>query len=215
MKKLFVCLIVLSVSMLAAQDMRTLDKGLLFGFSGLSNLGLASYTGGSAYSGIGAKIFMKSGNAAVRPMLVFGTSKEESVSSVQDYVGPVESSTTYGILVDYIKHLNKNNITPFVGAGAGYVSRKQKEESGHMKSSEPDIQEHSATGFQVRGIIGVEIFVKKNFSLSGEYHLGYGKQSTENKSKSGSATEWSKSESKASGINLGSSGFLTVAIYLN
>jgi hypothetical protein len=32
MKKVFVCLLVLSVSMLAAQDMRTLDKGLLFGF---------------------------------------------------------------------------------------------------------------------------------------------------------------------------------------
>lgn len=214
MKKiLVVAMLVLAVAV-GAQDLRTNNKAILFTFSGLSSLGVVNYDAGPA-AGIGAKIFNAAGTMAFRPCILFGMSSSEDDPDVEDYVGEKESTTSIGIVVDVIKHLNKNNITPFIGAGAGFVKISGSTESGHMEDDDPNETKSSTSGFTVRGICGVEWFVKKNISLSGEYRLAFTKGSQENKAKGGGADEWSKMSTSSTNIGIGSSGLFTLAIYLN
>lgn len=213
MKKiLVVAMLVLAVAV-GAQDLRTNNQAILFTFSGLSNLGVTNYNAGPA-AGVGAKIFNAAGTMAYRPCVVFGMSSTEDDPDIEDYVGEKESTSTFGILVDVIKHVNKNNITPYYGAGVGFVKQSESDESGHMEDDDPDETKSSTSGFSIRGILGVEWFVKKNISFSGEYRVSFTKGSQENKSKMGGADDWNKSSTSQTNIGIGSSGLFTIAIYL-
>lgn len=211
-KVLVVAMLVLAVAV-GAQDLRTMDKAILFTFSGLSNLGVTNYNAGPA-TGVGAKIFNAAGTMAYRPCILFGMSSTEEDPDIDDYVGEKESATSFGVMFDVIKHLNKNAITPYIGGGAGFMKMSQSTESGHMEDDDPDETKRSISGLTLRGILGVEWFVKKNISLSGEYRLAFTKGSQENKSKFGGADDWNKSSASETEIGIGSSGLFTLAIYL-
>ncbi len=213
MKKiLVVAMLVLAVAV-GAQDLRTNNRAILFTFGGLADLGLYNYNAGPA-TGIGAKIFNAAGTMAYRPCLLFGMSSSEQDPDIDDYVGEKESASSFGVMFDVIKHLNKNNITPYVGGGAGFLKQSESTESGHMEDDDPNETKSSISGLTLRGILGVEWFVKKNISLAGEYRLSFTKGSQENKAKGGGADEWDKMSASSTNIGIGSSGLFTIAIYL-
>lgn len=213
MKRILVAAMLVLAVAVGAQDLRTNNKAILFTFGGLSDLGLYNYNAGPA-AGIGAKIFNAAGTMAYRPCLLFSMSSTEQDPDVEDYVGEKESASSFGVMFDVIKHLNKNNITPYFGAGAGFMKQSESTESGHMEDDDPNETESSISGFTVRGILGVEWFVKKNISFSGEYRLAFTKGSQENKAKTGGDDEWNKMSASSTAMGIGSSGLFTIAIYL-
>jgi opacity protein-like surface antigen len=210
-----VCVLLLLVAVVASgQEMRTNNQGVLFSFSGLADLGLGSYQSGAGMVGIGAKLFNAAGDKAIRPMVVFNTGSQKSVPDAEDYVGEKQSHTSFGILVDGIKHMNKAAITPYIGVGVGYGKSSEKTESGHSEGDDPNVTENSTSGFSVRAILGVEVFIKKNISLSGEYRLAYGSSTATTKLTQAGADESSESKVEQSSLGIGASGLLTLAIYL-
>jgi hypothetical protein len=215
MKKIILVVLLVAAIGAGAEEMRTNNHAILFSFSGLSDLGLGSYTGGTGYAGIGAKCFNKSGDMALRPMAVFNIGSQKEESPIADYIGEKKSNYSIGILVDGIKHLVKSNISPYIGAGLGYIKTKAKTESGYVKGGKPDITENSTSGLLIRGLLGVEIFIKKNISLSGEYQLSYMSGTQSSKYKSASDTKWSESKTTMSNLEVSAVGRLTLAIYLH
>jgi opacity protein-like surface antigen len=215
MKRLIAAVLIVAAVAVSAQDMRTNNRGILFTFNGLSDLGLGGYSAQSGSAGIGAKMFNKAGNMAIRPMLVFSTGSQKDVPADEDFVGEKTSSTAYGILVDGIKHLNKAAISPFIGVGAGFGKSSDKTESAHADADDPNVTENSTTAFTVRGLLGVEVFIKKNISLSGEYRLSYGTSTTTASYTPAGADDTTESKVKHSNLGISAAGVLTLAIYVN
>jgi opacity protein-like surface antigen len=215
MKKIMVIGLMLLAVTVGAQDLRTNNRAILFTFGGLADLGVGNYDAGPA-TGFGAKVFNAAGTMAFRPMVMFGMSSTETDPNVEDVVAGKEGTTSFGVMIDVIKHLNKSNITPYIGAGAGYMKIKATTESAYLKGGDPDKTEATLSGMTARGILGVEWFIKKNVSLSGEYRLSFMKGTGESKGLTGGEDEWDKGNTiSETDIGIGSSGLLTIAIYVN
>jgi opacity protein-like surface antigen len=198
-----------------AEEWRSNNTGVLFSFSGLDNLGVNAYQAGSNMTGLGVKMFNAAGNKALRPMVVFNTSSTTHEPSMPNWVGQKTSSTSFGLLVDGIQHLVKASISPFIGVGVGFGTSSSKTESDHSTTGKPDVTEESSTGFGIRAILGVEVFIKKNISLSGEYRLGYTHTSTTSSFQAAGSTTKTESKVKETTIGIGASGLLTLSIYVN
>ena len=96
-----------------------------------------------------------------------------------------------------------------------------------MQGSGYSIVEEKASQFFVRGIFGLEIFIKKNISLSGEYLLPYTKTTetvtSESQSSDGSSTasiqslsaDKSEATTKSSSFGFSAAAHLTLSIYFN
>jgi hypothetical protein len=215
MKKIFFAILILLAVRVSAQDLRTNNHAILFSFSGLSDLGLNSYNGGTNYAGIGAKLVNQSGEMALRPAFVFSGGSTLDEAEAVNFIGEKRSNFTVGILVDVIKHLNKNNILPFIGVGMGFVTSKQKTEPAHAENQKADNTETNVSGFLIRGILGAEVFIKKNISLSWEYQLSYMKGTNTNKYTNGTGGLTVVSKNKTFNFGLEAVGRLTLAVYLN
>ena len=219
MKKALVilCVLCLCLATVQAQQPRDYDRGIIFTFSGLSSLGASSYKLGSANNenvyGIGFKKYLSSGDVAIRPGLVFYHESENTDSETENYTGAKNSSTAFGFTVDYLKELNQEKITPFIGGGLGYIKKSSKNETGHYENDDPIISEESASAFLLRGIIGVEVYLRKNISLSGEYQLRFVKGSRQPKTTSGRETTKGDTD-KMTEIGVGAIGNLNLTIYL-
>lgn len=220
MKKALVilCLLGLALPSVQAQSMRDYDRGIIFSFSGLSWLGADSYLLGSAGDesayGIGGKKYLSSGKEAIRLGIAFSRSTtEDDDPDFEDYVGYKITDSGFGFTVDYLKDLNQGRITPFMGAGLGYVKKSSKEEYGHSENSDYGIHEESESGFLLRGIIGVEVYLRKNISLSGEYQASFFKGSSKQKDKFGEDTI-DEEKYNLTEMGIGSSGILNLTVYL-
>jgi opacity protein-like surface antigen len=214
MKRIMVIGLLLLAVAVGAQDLRTNNQALLFSFGGLSDMSLGNFDGGPA-TGIGFKLYNAAGTMAVRPMVMFGIDNTEDDPGVEGVTGAKEKITGYGAMIDLIKPLVKANLAPYVGAGAGYMVVKDRNESAYLTDGgDPDIDETTISGFTVRGILGVEWFVKKNVSVSGEYRLSFTSGKGEVKSQAGGDDEWDKASTKETTIGIGASGLLTLSFYI-
>jgi opacity protein-like surface antigen len=202
----------LSGSALAqTESARDKDLGILFSFNGLSDLGLGNYEDASGNYGLGVKIVK--GQKAFRAMLAFGIGSTSDEPSSAGYVGAQASSSRFGLVMDGLSHLTSSRISPFIGVGLGFIMENEKQESEHLTSSDASIIKTEESALVARGILGVEIFLKKNISLSGEYNLQYQKTSTTTKASFGEPSIIYKSETKSSLLGLAASGKLTLSIY--
>jgi hypothetical protein len=214
MKRIMVIGLLLLAVAVGAQDLRTNNQALLFSFGGLSDMSLGNFDSGPA-AGIGFKLYNAAGTMAVRPTIMFVMDNTEDDPGVTGVTGAKEKITGYGAMIDLIKPLVKANLAPYIGAGAGYMVAKDRTESAFLSDGgDPDIDETTISGFSVRGILGVEWFVKKNFSVSGEYRLSFTSGKGEVKSQTGGETEWDKSSTKETTIGIGASGLITLAFYI-
>lgn len=159
--------------------------------------------------------------------MIFGNASSKNESSIENYIGEETSFSGFGLGADYIKHLNNSKITPYVGAGVGFFTGKIKTEEAHMQGSGYSTLEESGSEFYVRALFGVEYFIRKNVSLSGEYQLPYTRTTEKATSEShasngtstaavgGTASSTSEATTKSSSLGISATGYLTLTIYFN
>ena len=178
MKKTLVVILVLCmfVGFAHSQDKdnkwRQGNIGLVFEFDGLGNLNLDEFDGG-----LGAIIYL--GSFAVRPLIIFQTGKEESPHSSGSpppiFVGDVTTTTDLGFGVDFLLPLAPGRVSPYFGVGGFFKSGTEEEKKQYDSTVQPgpNIDKTTTTTFGGKLILGVEAFIWPNFSLAGEYHIGY------------------------------------------
>ena len=203
MKKGLIVLVVflLSASLVYGQAHRTADKALLFEFDGLDNLGVDEF-----YGGLGIKIMMSS--VAVRTGITFGSYSSEDIHQ-EPNVGDKDSEMEFGLNLDLLYYLAENRVAPYIGVGFGFNYYKYKEEDAH-DIEDQTYGEYEASGFGlgVGLLLGAEVFVVKNLSLSGEYQIGFMSDSATSPSDSGQ--DYKKGSSM---IGIQTSGTLTLSVY--
>jgi hypothetical protein len=154
-------------------------KALIFEFDGLDNLSANSYEGG-----IGGKIFF-SNSLALRVGFNFDRISEEypaNPSAVQRGVKGEYVETAFGIGAGIEIHTrSKSRVSPYFGGGFEFMhgSSEYKPVTYY-----PDIDDYPATRivtertgiyeFNLLGVIGAELFVLKELSLSAEYVINIG-----------------------------------------
>jgi len=165
-KSLAVLLVLaLSVSFAFAQN-RTGDKAILFEFDGLSFLNVYEYAGG-----LGFKTNL--GDLALRTSLLFGNISSEGAHQSPNF-GDKQSELELGLNLSLLYSLADETVSPYVGLGFGFGYSKYKESDAHA-SDATIFYEYEESGFSIGVglLLGVEVFVVKNLSISGEYQLGF------------------------------------------
>ena len=149
-------------------------KALVFEFDGLAYLSADSYEGG-----IGAKMFFNN-RLALRLVLNFDRfSEEEPANPSAGFNGAkgtyVETSFGLGAGLEY--HLrSKARVSPYIGGGFGFarISAEDKPDARWFAGSDAYRTITTYKGgynFDLMGLIGAEVFILKEVSLSAEYLL--------------------------------------------
>jgi hypothetical protein len=202
MRKSLVVFLVLALSVsFAFGQHRTGDKAILFAFDGLSFMNVYEYAGG-----LGFKSNM--GDLALRAALMFGNTSIEDIHQSPNF-GDKQSQLDLGLDLSLLYALSDDRVAPYVGLGFGFGYTKYKESDAHA-SDATTFYEYEESGFSigVGMLLGVEVFVVKNLSLSGEYQLGFTSASLTSPSDTGE--DW-----KAGGTSMGiqTAGILILSAY--
>jgi opacity protein-like surface antigen len=193
------------------KEWQTRNIGLVFKFQGLNDLNLNNFMGG-----IGAKFCF--GMLAVRPVFIFGTTSLEA-DPIWDpaYVGDKGTISQFGFGADILMRLASGRVSPYIGFGGGYTSGSEKLEYEYDPTlqASADTDETTLTTLAVAACIGVEFFLFQNFSLSGEYRIGYESGSykytyTDVLMPSSNYT-W---ESKGTSMGIATMGFIIATFYI-
>ncbi len=205
------CLAVVFVlfSVLAASAATTAGSNeLIFGFSGLSNLGLNGYQGG-----IGMRHYL-SDNVAIRPGLNFGLNTSKVKATTPNTTDNKTSVMNFGVNAVLEQHLgDMKTVSPYLGVGAGIGFSSNKNEPSRATSPANGTVLKTTvkgTNLDVFGVAGFQWFFVENVSLGGEYQFGltYAKGKTETQIQ-GAATQTS---GDTTGMNL---GFNTSVVYIS
>lgn len=149
-------------------------KALVFEFDGLAYLSADSYEGG-----IGAKMFFNN-KLALRFVLNFDRiSEEEPANPPTGFDGAKGEyvSTSFGLGAGIEYHLrSKARVSPYFGGGFGFarVSSEDKPDAIWFSGTDTYRTITTRTGgynFDLMGVIGAELFIMKEVSLSAEYLL--------------------------------------------
>lgn len=202
MRKSLAVLLVLALSVsFAFGQHRTGDKAVLFEFDGLSFMNVYEYAGG-----LGFKTQM--GDLGLRTSLLFGSISTEDIHQEPNF-GEKESDLELGLDVSLLYPLVDAPVAPYVGLGFGFEFDKYKYTDSH-DANETIFYEYEQSGFTIAAglLLGVEVFVVKNLSLSGEYQIGVISSSASSPSDVGE-------DYKASGSMLGiqTAGILILSAY--
>ncbi len=165
------------------------SNALMFGFDGLSSLGVDPIESGF----IGGKMAMGDGQYVIG-MVELGY---EKITDEADGSGfePEDTETAIGLGIGLQKNLGENDgVVPYVGAMGHFEWFQDKSEP----SDGTEIKE-TITTIGVSGLVGFEYFLREWFSLGGNYTFGfdYAKVKDETDTPGGST------ESEASGWAVG------------
>ena len=147
-------------------------KALLFEFNGLDNLSADSYEGG-----YGIKIFFNK-SWALRAVLNYQRYYEETPANPgagQEGVNGEERETTFGLGTGVEYHLrSKSRVSPYFGIGLGFMygSAEYKPSQAYNPNFDNSRWVQETTGmyeFNIMGVIGAELFLIREISLSAEY----------------------------------------------
>jgi len=199
---------------------------LLFYFKGLDNLSLDNYAGG-----IGGKYFLQE-NLALRVGLQFNGNSQTipaNPDTSQFGVDGEKSSMDFGLLVAAEWHLKSQRVSPFVGGGLNFFfsSSEQKEKVLWDKSDTGIITRmttKTSGGFNygVMGIAGVEFYITRSVSLTGEYQLSFNNHPSDEVETTIDAIQGTspdlpykdkKKGPSTSSYGINSAGYLTLAVY--
>ncbi len=224
MRKLLVVLfVVISFSAnIFAQEVKPAPMagtaGILFTFSGFSNLGAGNFEGG-----FGGKYFFTK-NFALRGIVSFtNASLTEPTATIDEET----SATRFGIGAAVEYHFMTKRVSPYIGGGVQFstTSTEHSYPSGfEEKTTETDYSVSingsgfsGGTSFTVFGAVGAEFFLFDELSLAAEYRLGlesFSQADPEVKVEGpGYSTTVTGKGASTSVIALDSQGFLTLAIY--
>jgi outer membrane protein assembly factor BamA len=130
---------------------------------------------------------------------------DESGSATSEY-----SQASVGFSTTIERHLLRARLSPYVGAGIGYLytyRKNSRANPGYSAEDRTDIHEGS-----VSLDLGAEFWLNRNFSLSGQYSLHFGYMNS--KSRRGSSTSTTPRETTTdqwrSSVGAGS---LALAVY--
>jgi len=158
-------------------DVNSSGFALLFSFNGLDNLRLNNYNGG-----IGLKFYV-SEHVSLRMGLQTSIENESIPANPDEDENGKDGSeyrSDYGTSIGTEIRLSSGRVCPYVGAEIGF-------RRGGYEYLEPETWPKSSTSSVARTKItdsgrysldfhllgGAELFITKNFSLSGEYQFGY------------------------------------------
>lgn len=152
-------------------------KALLFEFDGLSYLSAGSYEGG-----IGAKMFF---NNKLGLRVVFNydrLSETEPANPVGDdgHKDGEFVSTSFGLGAGIEYHLrSKARVSPYIGGGVGFSVISSEDKAPDTWGPGGDsyrliVKRTGGYNFDMMGILGAELFLIKEVSLSAEYIFGIG-----------------------------------------
>jgi len=180
-KVIFIALIFMSSTIFGQVESKTSitggAKALLFEFSGLSSLSADSYEGG-----IGGKIFFNN-SMALRIMLNFDRFSEENPANATGTLNGVKGeyvSTSFGLGAGMEFHLTSmKRVSPYFGGGIGFTrfSSEDKEAITYFPGSDASRTVTEISGryqFDLVGVLGAEVFIIKEVSLSAEYIFNIG-----------------------------------------
>jgi opacity protein-like surface antigen len=196
MRKTLIIAALVAASASAAQaatvDTSAGTQGLVFQFSGLSDLGVSSYNAGVVPSlsldpdididdaglfGIGFKHYL-SDMLAIRPSVELGIANVKEDARVGGETDEKVSLTSIGLSAILEKHMPSPAapVSPFLGVGAGFGVASVKFEP--HRATNPGQGEHletkiSGTSFAAFGVAGFEVAVMDGVNLGGEYRLGF------------------------------------------
>lgn len=152
-------------------------KALLFEFNGLSTISAGSYEGG-----IGGKMFFnnKLGLRAILNFDHFSDKIPANPLAGQQSVNGENSGTTFGLGAALEYHLrSRARVSPYIGGGLIYsrTSSEQKQDVAYNPFPANDVSQRiskqsGAYSFDMTGIVGAELFILREVSLSAEYMLG-------------------------------------------
>jgi hypothetical protein len=198
------------------------SKGMIFSFSGLSNLGVNNFNGG-----LGGKYFLSEA-LALRASLMFAHAGQEDLANPP--TGAVgtdgsRSATEFGITLGAEYHLLKSRVSPYVGAELGFSSASTEQKSAGS-AIPPAVYTQTVTknatggllGYYggstlgIAALIGVEFFVTKELSLAGEYQLGYGMSARADQEVTTGPTTTTTKTGATTGIGISTTA-LTLAVY--
>ena len=149
-------------------------KALVFEFDGLAYLSADSYEGG-----IGAKMFFNR-KLALRFIFNFDRISEEEPANPPTGFDDAKGeyvSTSFGLGAGLEYHLrSKARVSPYFGGGFGFarISSEDKPSEWWFPGNDESrmITERSGSyNFDLMGLIGAELFIMKEVSLSAEYIL--------------------------------------------
>lgn len=202
------------------------SKSLLFAFSGLSDLGVSSFTGNSLdlsignqttdlrAAGIGARKYINDGTA-IRPTVTFGISSSKDKSQDSDRSDAKLSVMAIGVSCALEKHkdVGVSSLSPYLGVGAGLDIISGSFEPS-LADNPPDgtrtKAKASATSFGLFGAAGFEWGFTEGATLGGEYRLGLGM--TSGKQEDEIEGEGTVTNSETSSLGL---GFDTASVFFS
>lgn len=176
----------------ATVDTSAGTQGLVFQFSGLSDLGVSSYNAGVVPSigiggefdiddaglfGIGFKHYL-SDMLAIRPSLELGIASVKEDARTGGETDEKVSLTSIGLSAILEKHMPSPAapVSPFLGVGAGFgVGSVKYEPHRNNNPTQGELLETkvSGTSFAAFGLAGFEVAVMDGVNLGGEYRLGF------------------------------------------
>jgi hypothetical protein len=187
-------------------------NGLRFTVQGLDYIGLGTVKGG-----VGFKRWMSS-NMALRGDVGFGVSHTTYKSTDPLYTDAKNNSSQFSLDAGVEFHfVSGQKVSPFLGGGINFGASTSKQEYKILKSNPPagtyKLYKLSSTGFGAAVFLGVEFFMGKHLSLTGEYDLGL--SSTTQKSQIETVGGVNQQpEAKTTYLNLGvSSASLILTVY--
>lgn len=189
--------------------------GLLFTFSGLSNLGAGNFEGG-----FGGKYFFTK-NLAVRGILNFTSASQTDPSGMDGVADDEYTATVIGVGAALEYHFGYKRVSPYLGGGVGFrtASTEFSEEGRTIKNNSNGLNVNgttfsAGTALEVFGLMGVEFFLFDELSLAAEYRLGFESFSAADQEVEQEGFDTITTEGgSGSNFSLQSQGFLTLAIY--
>jgi opacity protein-like surface antigen len=199
------------------------SKAMLFTFSGLSFLGANAFDGG-----FGAKYYL-AGPLALRAGLQFTVANQDIPANPPAGVTGTDgsrSATGYGISAAVEYHFLTTRVSPYVGGGLSFNNLTTETKSAVIAPATQTITKNSQTAVAINGtnytagmnlgvggLAGVEFFVTKEISLSGEYQLGYTMTSHPDQEVTNGNTTVTTQVGGGTTIGIGAVGALTLAVY--
>ena len=144
------------------------DKAMVFGFSGLGELGLSGPY--DAWS-VGMRYYISDMNA-IRAGLTFGRDKSTMKAQGEGQDDLEQTESEYGFAVGYERHLEAPcaSVSPYLGGQIGYYS--WKDEYPVVGTRDYPVETESDSGFHVAALAGFEWGFTECMTLGGEYQLG-------------------------------------------
>lgn len=205
----FLCLVPLKG---ANSEVEHGKNGLRFTVKGLDHIRLGTVNGG-----VGFKRWVN-GNTALRGDIGFGVSHTTQKSTDPLYTDVKDNSSQFSLDAGVEFHfVAGQKVSPFFGGGINFGTSTSKHEYSILKVAPPNgtykTYKSSSSGFGAEAFLGVEFFMGKYFSLTGEYDLGLSSRTEKSQAETVGGVG-QPPEAKTTYLNLGvSSACLILTIY--